>query len=162
LRAFRNEFEEQFVIMVRRVGAAILAVAAFAVWFLLAPDEPVVQAPTPVSDRSSEIDAALSAYELNNARTQGAPQQAVVNGWLAKDLLTTMAEQQNEALTREAVPPPVFPSDDRIPALAGLLVLGLALALVTSDPRTADADPDAGAPGAQRDRELAAWTPQTS
>jgi hypothetical protein len=125
------------VIIARRVGAAILAIAAFAVWFFMAPDKlanPVVHA---VSDRSSEIRAALSDYTLNNARTQGAPQQAVVNGWLTKDLLTTIAEQQNEALTREAAPAPVVPNDDRIPALVGLLVLGLALTLITSNSQSA-------------------------
>jgi len=126
------------VILARRVGAAVLAIAAVAVWFLMAPAEPaspVVQAQDSVRDRSSEIRSALSSYELNEARTQGAPQQAVVNGWVAKDLLAIIAEQQNEALTREEVPPPVppvVPNDERIPALVGLLVLGLALTVITS------------------------------
>ncbi len=132
------------MIIVRRVGAAVLAIAAVAVWFLMAPAEPevpAVQAQESVRDRSSEIRSALANYELNEARTQGAPQQAVVNGWVAKDLLTIIAEQQNEALTREEIPPPVppvVPNDERIPALVGLLVLGLALAIVTS-PRPAAA-----------------------
>ena len=126
------------MIIARRVGAAVLAIAAVAVWFLMAPAEPeapIVQAQESVRDRSSEIRAALANYELNEARTQGAPQQAVVNGWVAKDLLAIIAEQQNEALTRDEVPPPVppvVPNDERIPALVGLLVLGLALAIVTS------------------------------
>jgi hypothetical protein len=138
------------LIIIRRVGAGMLAVAAVAIWFIMAPAEPkapVVQVQEQVGDRGSEIDRALSSYELNEELTQGAPQQAVVNGWVAKDLLTIIAEQQNEALTRAEVPAPispVVPNDDRIPALVGLLVLGLALALATA-PRSSTSQ-DATAP----------------
>jgi hypothetical protein len=126
------------VIILRRVGAAVLAAAAIAVWFLMAPAEPVapdVQTQEQVSDRGGDIASALANYELNEGLTQGAPQQAVVNGWVAKDLLSIIAEQQNEALTRTEVPPPVppvVPTDERIPALLGLVVLGLGLALATA------------------------------
>ena len=126
------------MIIFRRVGAAILAAAAIAVWFLMAPAEPQtpdVQTQEQVSDRSREIASALADYELNEGRTQGAPQQAVVNGWVAKDLLAIIAEQQNDALTRADIPPPVppvVPNDERIPALIGLLVIGLTLALATA------------------------------
>jgi len=126
------------MIIVRRVGAAILAAAAIAVWFLMAPAEPQapeVQTQEQVSDRSREIASTLAEYELNEARTQGAPQQAVVNGWVTKDLLAIIAEQQNDALTRAEIPPPVppaVPNDERIPALVGLLVIGLTLAMATS------------------------------
>ncbi len=99
--------------LVRRVGAIVLAVAAIVVWFAMAPDAS--------SDRSTDIASALADYELNNARTQGAPQQQVVNGWVAKDLLTVIAEQQNESVT-----------DERLPALAVLVVFGLALRLATA------------------------------
>ncbi len=112
--------------LVRRVGAIVLALAAVVVWFAMAPDES--------SDRSSDIASALAEYELNDARTQGAPQQQVVNGWVAKDLLTIMAEQQNESVT-----------DERLPALAVLVVLGLALHMATST-RTAGADGAASVP----------------
>jgi hypothetical protein len=131
--------------IVRQVGAAVLTLAAIAVWFLMAPETPEAPAPQTrqgVADRSNDIDDALLNYEANEALTQGAPQQSVVNGWVAKDLLTIIAEQQNEALTRDEVPPPVapiVPNDERMPALAGLLVLGLALALVTS-PRPGSRD----------------------
>jgi hypothetical protein len=123
---------------VRRIGAAVLTLAALAVWFLMAPETPeapAVQTREGVADRSVDIAEALLNYEANEARTQGAPQQSVVNGWVAKDLLTIIAEQQNEALTRDDVPapaPPVTPNDDRIPALVGLLVVGMALALGTT------------------------------
>jgi hypothetical protein len=72
-------------------------------------------------DRSSDIRQALVEYELNEARTEGAPQQQVVNGWVAKDLLTIIAEQQNDVA-----------GDERLPALVGLLVLGAALYVFTS------------------------------
>ena len=106
--------------LVRRVGAIVLALAAVVVWFAMAPDES--------SDRSGDIASALADYELNDTRTQGAPQQQVVNGWVAKDLLTIIAEQQNESVT-----------DERLPALAVLAVLGLALHMATS-PGPAHAD----------------------
>jgi hypothetical protein len=111
--------------LARRVGAIVLALAAVAVWFAMAPDEP--------SDRSTDIAGVLADYELNEARTQGAPQQQVVNGWVTKDLLAIIAEQQNGSV-----------SDERLPALAVLVVLGLALHIATS---TRPADPDALASG---------------
>jgi hypothetical protein len=102
------------LIIARRVGAVVLAIAAVVVWFAMAPE-----------DRSSDIRQALVEYELNEARTEGAPQQQVVNGWVAKDLLTVIAEQQNDVA-----------SDERLPALVGLLVLGAALYTFTSPRRT--------------------------
>jgi hypothetical protein len=112
--------------LARRVGAIVLALAAVVVWFAMAPDES--------SDRSSEIARVLADYELNEGRTQGAPQQQVVNGWAAKDLLTIIAKQQNESVT-----------DERLPALAVLIVLGLALFAATST-RSADARGAASGP----------------
>ncbi|WP_138732011.1 hypothetical protein [Modestobacter excelsi] len=126
------------MIVVRRAGALALVAAAIAVWLLMAPDKPVmpeVQVQDSVTDRSSAISQALSDYELNENRAQGAPQQTVVNGWVTKDLLEILARQQNEALTRDAVSTPVtpiVPNDERIPALLGLLVLGAGLALLTT------------------------------
>jgi hypothetical protein len=112
------------VILARRLGAVALALAAIVVWFTMAPE-----------DRSSDISRALTEYSLNEARTEGAPQQQVVNGWVAKDLLTIIAEQQNDAA-----------SDERIPALAGLLVLGAALYVFTSPDRSKEQT--AATPGA--------------
>jgi hypothetical protein len=152
------------VIIIRRVGAAVLAFAAVAVWFFMAPAEPatpVVQVQESVRDRSSEIRSALSDYELNETLTKGAPQQAVVNGWVAMDLLKIIAEQQNEALTREEVPPPVIPvvpNDERIPALVGLVVLGLALVIVTSPRPSSTQSITAAGPTGYRADEL---TPQS-
>jgi hypothetical protein len=102
------------VILARKVGAVALSIAAVVVWFAMGPE-----------DRSSDIRQALVEYELNEARTEGAPQQQVVNGWVAKDLLTIVAEQQNEVA-----------GDERLPALVGLLVLGAALHAFTARRRT--------------------------
>lgn len=132
----------------------LLAIAAAAVWFLMEPELPMapdVQTRETVSSRSSEISGALSDAELNELSADSAPQQQVVNGWVARDLLAIIAEQQNEALTRDEVPPPVAPAqviDHRVPALVGLLVLGMALTMVTSGavttPRTGRGDPGPG------------------
>ncbi len=100
----------------RKVGAVVLAIAAVVVWFTMGPE-----------DRGDDIRRALADYESNELLTSGAPQQAVVNGWVAKDLLTIIAEQQNDVA-----------SDERLPALAGLLVLGAALYVFTSPGRGKD------------------------
>jgi hypothetical protein len=94
------------VIQARRIGAIVLALAAIVVWFAMGPE-----------DRGGDIDRALREAELNEANAQGAPQQAVVNGWVTRDLLTIIAQEQN---------------DERVPALAGLLVLGVALYAFTA------------------------------
>jgi hypothetical protein len=104
------------VILARKAGAVVLAIAAVVIWFAMAPQ-----------DRSSDIRQALAEYELNELRTEGAPQQQVVNGWVAKDLLSIIAEQQSDVA-----------SDERLPALVGLLVLGAALYTFTSPRRTQD------------------------
>ena len=108
------------LLVFRRVSAVCLVLLALLVWFGLAPDQA-----TP-ADRSSAIEAALSENELNEAMADSAPQQQVTNGWVARDLLTVIAEQQNEVGTRPA------PQDLRVPAMLGVLVLGLALALGTT------------------------------
>jgi hypothetical protein len=110
------------MIKVRRIGAVVLAIAAIAVWFSMAPDS---------TDHSSDISSALASYELDNARTSGAPQQQVVNGWVAKDLLTVIAEEGNSS------------ADDRVPALVGLLVLGTALFAFTT-PQVQSHEADSG------------------
>jgi hypothetical protein len=126
------------VLVIRRVGALILMAATIAVWVLMAPEDPGVpeaQTQETVRDRAGEIRTALSDAETNEVFADSAPQQQVVNGWAARDLLAIIAQQQNEALTREEVPapvPPLVPNDERIPALAGLLVVGLGLGLITT------------------------------
>jgi hypothetical protein len=138
------------MVIIRRVGAVVLVLAAVAVWFLMEPEQPVAQAPEQVRDRGSDISQELSDYERNEARTAGAPQQTVVNGWAAKDLLAIIAEQQNEAFTRPEVRAPLTPNDERVPALVGLVVAGLALAVFTtpSRPTATTSSTEAGTTGA--------------
>jgi hypothetical protein len=61
-------------------------------------EEPVADIARPVPTRrlNALIDTALSDYETNDANTESAPQQQVVNGWVARDLLHVVA-LQNEA-----------------------------------------------------------------
>ena len=61
---------------IRRWGLGLLAVAAIAVYFGLAPDEPDEGSTslTPTNYQTL-VSAAMSDYELNNANTDSAPQQ---------------------------------------------------------------------------------------
>jgi hypothetical protein len=96
------------VTRVRRIGALVLALAAVIVWFTMGPDQNTV---------SADVREVLFEADMNEVSASGAPQQQVVNGWAAKDLLAIIANQQ---------------ADDRVPALVGLLVLGVALGIFTS------------------------------
>lgn len=141
------------MLVIRRVGALVLAVAAVLVWFLMEPDvprTPEAEVQRAVASRSTDISQAMSEYELNNTLAGSAPQQQVVNGWVAKDLLQIIAEQQDAAVTRPQVAAPVtpvVPPDERVPALVGLVVLGVALFLGTTTRVTPDrTGASAGAP----------------
>lgn len=103
---------------VRGFGAFTLVVAAVAVWFALAP------APLDAKDHTSNVEAILAMSEANNDSAKGAAQQEVVNGWATRDLLALLVNQADE-LAAEA-------RDQRPAAFLGLLVLGAALALVTT------------------------------
>jgi hypothetical protein len=102
--------------LLQRIGALILALAAVAVFFVMAPTD------NGTAERVSEV---LAEATLNENGADSAPQQQVVNGWAARDLLAIIARQQG---------------DDRVPALACLLVLGVALAIFTSPRRTSAPD----------------------
>jgi hypothetical protein len=101
----------------RLVGAGVLSVLAVVLWFVMAPDD--------VADRAGDVAAALDDYRLNEAQTQGAPQQQVVNGWVAKDLLTIVARQTNDAAQAD------HQAADRLAAEVALGVVALSLALAT-------------------------------
>jgi hypothetical protein len=49
---------------------------------------------------NSAVAAALSDATTNEARSQGAPQQAVVNGWLARDLAVIQIKQANDEINQ--------------------------------------------------------------
>ena len=49
--------------------------------------------PVDASAYARAIDAALADYAVNNDAADSAPKQQVVNGWIARDLLTVIATQ---------------------------------------------------------------------
>jgi len=126
------------MLLARRIGAVCLVIAAVAVWLLLTPTEK----PADSADFTSAIASALDAYETNNSSADSAPQQQVVNGWAAKDLLEVIARAQNAVLSPESAP-----RDDRVAAYLLLVVLGLALLAFTTE-RTATGRPTSTSPSA--------------
>jgi hypothetical protein len=116
---------------VRRIGFVVIALAAAIITFAVGP-EPPEQVNVASYDR--QISQALSDYEANDARTEGAPQQQVVNGWIARDMLTVLAQQTNELLEVSAP----AASDDRLPLLLFVLILAVCWqAAAPPDPATA-------------------------
>jgi hypothetical protein len=103
-------------LLARRVVAAVLILAATAVWFLMAPSN---------RSRESEVDVAVASALTTDATNQRtattAPQRQVVNGWTARDLLALLAREQANAST-----PSRAPLDDRVPAELALVVIGIA------------------------------------
>jgi hypothetical protein len=124
----RSSIEQNDVSRIRRAGAVALACAALGVWFGMAP-------PEPASADVSAIEAAQSLADLNNASASGAPQQTVVNGWHAIDLLEIVAQNSMR----------VEPVDHRGDALLMLGVLGLSFGLATTPVH--DGGARRGAPG---------------
>jgi hypothetical protein len=118
---------------VGKAGLWTLIVAAVGVWFLLAPEQgdPALFTAS-AQDYASLIETALSDYDANNALTDSAPQQQVVNGWVARDLLSIVAYQNVDLLEslaalgdqgeRANVP---APPDERIPALLVLATVAV-------------------------------------
>jgi hypothetical protein len=78
--------------LVRLVGFAVLALAAVISFVVLRPKSP--SAP----DHSAQIAAALSDDTTNAKSASSAPQQQVVNGWTARDLLVVQAATANDQL----------------------------------------------------------------
>ena len=117
---------------VRLAGYLVLAMAAVAVFIVLRPKIDTVT-PTLPSSTSYEslISDALAADTANNLRTTGAPQQQVVNGWTAKDLLTIIAKEDSDILKAQGAVVDATgalnttPFDERIPALLLLGVLAV-------------------------------------
>lgn len=102
----------------RPVGILVLLLAAIGVFVMLKPAAP--------PDYAAMIASAKADYATNNATASGAPQQAVVNGWIARDLLEVMASENATSS-----------SDPRVPALA--LIGVLAVLLIAASPTPAPA-----------------------
>lgn len=101
---------------IRQIGFAILAAVAAVVVVTMRPADPE---PVDTSRFDRQVQQALSDFETNEARTQGAPQQQVVNGWVNRDLLTIISRQLSTSMETVAINPP----DERVPVLLLILVL---------------------------------------
>jgi hypothetical protein len=117
---------------VRLAGYLVLAVAAVAVFVVLRPKIDTVTPTLPsATSYESLITSALDADTANNLRTEGAPQQQVVNGWTAKDLLTIIAKENIDILKAQGAVVDATgalnttPFDERIPALLLIGVLAV-------------------------------------
>jgi hypothetical protein len=115
--------------LIRVSGFGVCAAAAVAVFVLLAPKVPTSTPTLPnATQYQSLIEQALADGTANNATAQGAPQQAVVNGWTARDLLTIIAKEDQDILTAQGAVVDATgtlqttPFDERIP---GLLVIAI-------------------------------------
>ena len=125
------------VLTVRAVGFLAIAIAAVAVASTNAP-QPKAVAPLGIAttDVSSDVATALSDDTVNQASATSAPQQAVVNGWTARDLLAAIGrgeDAQTPALQEAArfvaatVAANSVPerNDDRLLRLLALIVIAV-------------------------------------
>lgn len=85
-----------------RVATAVPVVSGAAIFATGAPFAPVpeveeVPVPAHASKAQTDVAAILSDAESNEARADAAPQQQVVNGWAAKDLLAVIALDKQSA-----------------------------------------------------------------
>lgn len=103
--------------VVRATGAVLLTGLAVVLWFVMAPEE--------IHDSTAEVAVVLAEYEANEARADGAMQQQVVNGWVAKDLLAIVAEQASDSARADRQ------ADDRLAAEAVVAVVALAFGIAT-------------------------------
>ena len=126
------------MVEIRRIGLLVLSVAAIAIFLLMEPDRPE-QGSSSLSATSyqSLIDLAMSDYDANDALAESAPQQQVVNGWVARDLLQIQARQLTDildALTQENESGQIVATtDSRVPALLVVAILAIGLIGFTTE-----------------------------
>ncbi len=127
----------------RFLGFGVLAIAAVAAFVFFTPK--IVTSSYSLSSASQYetlIGTALADDATNNLLTQGAPQQAVVNGWTARDLLTIIAKEQADILRAQGAIVDATgilqtqPFDQRIPALLLIAVIAICWSGLTA-PRSA-------------------------
>jgi hypothetical protein len=133
---------------IRYAGYLVLAVAAGAVFVVLRPKIDTITPTLPTATSyESLITSALDADTANNLRTEGAPQQQVVNGWTAKDLLTIIAKENIDILKAQGAVVDATgalnttPFDERIPALLLIGVLALCWTGLSMPAASASASP---------------------
>jgi len=108
------------VTLTRKVGFGVIAAGAVAAFFLLAPPsievteayQPPLFAAEPSSFASDAYEnrgyrelvlAALDDAEANESRADSAPQQQVVNGWVARDLLAVLGLAADDTVLTNTV-----------------------------------------------------------
>jgi hypothetical protein len=133
--------------LVTVAGFVAIAVAAVLTYRTPQPPPPsrIAYAGPIGSSYNSLVALALTDYAANNAGAKSAPQQQVVNGWAAKDLLTIAAHENADVIegfralgTEMASLPQMIPAaDDRVPAFALLAVFGICWFGVTGCLRSA-------------------------
>ena len=101
----------------RRISAVVLIISAIGVWFGMSPSDTEA-----ASGYHQAITASLAADTKNSKTAHGAAQQAVVNGWTARDLLTILAQEGADPRS----------VDERTAALLLLLVIGLGVGMATT------------------------------
>ncbi len=140
---------------IRRVGFVAIAAIGVVIWVVLAPP-PVADTRfnLSVGDYAELVNQALDDADANESRADSAPQQQVVNGWVARDLLTIIALQNTDLLEgigllgEQAAAVSVPTRDDRVPALVGLAVLAICWhGISTPDEHTAGRLPSVPDPG---------------
>jgi hypothetical protein len=133
--------------IVRLLGFVLLALAAGAAFVFFSPKAVVSDYSVPsASTYESLISSVLADDKVNAALAQGAPQQAVTNGWVGRDLLTVIAKENADILRAQGAVVDATgnlqtqPFDQRIPALLVVAILaicwlGISAPRVASDSR---------------------------
>ena len=100
------------------------------------------------TDRSDDIDHAITISELNEDSAESAPQQQVVNGWLAADLLEIQTQQLND----------IQKSQSTTNLMLGLIGAIVAIGILALVLRPTERAPAPASPAVQPDQSI----PETS
>lgn len=116
--------------LVRIIGAVGIVIAAIAVFTTQRPADDDARAEA--ERHGEDVRAALADAETNEALADSAPQQQVVNGWVARDLLEIQSQQLDSMAKQLEVLSGPQARDDRVPLLLLIGVVALGFALVTT------------------------------
>jgi hypothetical protein len=123
------------MLVVRRIGAALLASAAIAVFFLMAPHPVTVDA---TSSHDGALSDVASTFSSDNSSAEYIYGQIYATGVATKDTLAVLVAQADDADARQAAMLKAIgdsKGDDRIAAELVLVVAGAALFLATEGRR---------------------------
>jgi hypothetical protein len=137
------------MILVRRIGAVLLAIAAVVVYVAMAPREVTIAG---TSSHSAELASISSAYRTNNGGSQYIYGQILATGIASKDTLALLVTQADEDAARQVATDLAIAkrgSDMRMPAELMIGVIALALLLFTSRvEQTSGMSPSVSSPAA--------------